>query len=131
MLTIERAQALCDRVMQRRLRLIDRYNGISIPGIRHSNPSPKATDGKVCPGDPPSIQVLFRLGKMLEESEQISDPYNRLNVQSGIMKQLASICGTHDEQNSKVVSELQEYIKMERNKGELTDEQLAKLAESA
>jgi hypothetical protein len=130
-LTVDRAQALLDRVLQRRIRLVDRYNGLSIPGVREPNPSAKATDGKVCPGDPPGIQMIFHLGKMLKEATEIEDPYNRINAQAGITKQLAALCDRFEDQNSKIVAEVQKFIEMERNKGELTDEDLAKLAEQA
>ena len=128
-LTVERAQALLDRVLQRRIRLVDRYNGLSIPGVREPNPHPKAWDGKVCPGDPPGIQMIFHLGKMLKEANDIEDPYNRINAQAGITKQLAALCDRFEDQNSKIVSEVQKFIEMERNKGDLSDAELAKLAQ--
>jgi hypothetical protein len=130
-LTVQRAQSLLDRVLQRRLRLVDRYNGISIPGVREPGSNAKAWDGKVCPGDPPGIQMIFHLGKMLKETEAIEDPYNRINAQAGITKQLAALCDRFEDQNSKIVAEVQKFIEMERSKGELTDEELAKLAEQA
>lgn len=129
-LTVERAQAVLDRVLQRRLRLVDRYNGISIPGIREPKQVAKGWDGKVSPGDPPGIQLLFHLGKMLVEAEGIEDAYNRINATAGITKQMASLCERFEDQNSRIVQELQKFIEMERDKGELTDEQLAKLAEN-
>lgn len=131
-LTIERAQALLDRVLQRRLRLVDRYNGISIPGVR----DPKVTregglgyDGKVAPGDPPGIQMIFHLGKMLVQASEIEDPYNRINAQSGITKQLAALCDRFEDQSSKIVQEVQKFIEMEQGKGMPSDEELAKLAQ--
>lgn len=127
-LTVDRAQSCVHRVIQRRIRLIDRYNGISIPGIREGSKGPKAWDGKVAPGDPPGIQSIFKLGQMLQEAESIEDPYNRLNVQSSIMKQIASLCDRFEDQNSKVVQELQKFIEMENKRDMPTDEELLKLA---
>jgi hypothetical protein len=127
-LSVDRAQRCVHRVIQRRIRLIDRYNGISIPGIREGSKGPKAWDGKVAPGDPPGIQAIFKLGAMLVEAEGIEDPYNKLNVQSSIMKQIAALCDRFEDQNSKVVSELQKFIEMEKKGGALSDDELEKLA---
>ena len=130
-LTVERAQAINHRVIQRRIRLIDRYNGISIPGIREGSKGKNAWDGKIAPGDPPGIQAIFYLGEMLKEAEAIEDPYNRLNVRAGIMKQIAGLCEKFEDQNSKVVAELQKFIEMEKSNGMPTDEELAKIAKLA
>lgn len=130
-LTIERAQALLDRVLQRRLRLVDRYNGISIPGVRE----PKrldgggSYDGKVAPGDPPGIQMIFHLGKLLQQAELIEDPYNRINACAGITKQLAALCDRFEDQSSRIVQEVQKFIEMEQGHGMPSDEELAKLAQ--
>lgn len=131
-LTIERAQGLLDRVLQRRLRLVDRYNGISIPGVREARTTKdgaKGYDGHVAPGDPPGIQMIFHLGKMLIEAGEIEDPYNRINAQSGITKQLAALCDRFEDQSSKIVQEVQKFIEMEEGRGMPTDEELAKIAQ--
>lgn len=131
-LTIERAQALLDRVLQRRVRLVDRYNGISIPGVREARVTSAGTtgyDGRVAPGDPPGIQMIFHLGELLQQAELIEDPYNRINACAGITKQLAALCDRFEDQSSRIVQEVQKFIEMEQGHGMPSDEELAKLAQ--
>lgn len=104
----DRVQATVDRVIQNRMRLMDRYNGITL-----FREAVKAWDGKVRPGDNPSIQTLFELKKLYDEAKSLDDPKDALRARIDIIKQMTALCDRLEEQNSKIVQELRDLLARE------------------
>jgi len=110
-LSIDRVEATVERVIQNRMRKMDRYNGISL--FREAK---KARDGGVLPGDTPDIQCLFRLRQLFDQALDVEDPEERIRLQDSIMDKITKLCDRLEEQNGKIVQELQDLLERDRQR---------------
>ncbi len=134
-LSIDRVRATIDRVIQNRMRKMDRYNGISIfRAPREDGQVKKVNDAKVLPGDTPDIQCLFRLKTLFEEAGGVEDLEKRIRLQDSIADKIIKLCDRLEEQNGKIVQELQELSESDRKEREaegLSPDDLYRLAATA
>ncbi len=117
-LSIERVEATVERVIKNRMRKMDRYNGISIFRTPREGDLKKVNDAKVLPGDTPDIQCLFRLKTLFEQAIEVEDPEKRIRLQDSIMDKITKLCDRLEEQNGKIVQELQDLLERDRKRQE-------------
>jgi hypothetical protein len=130
-LDMVRVKRTLSRLIENRMKSIDRFNRLSLFGEKlvRAKKDEKDWTWRCMPGDDPIIQMILNLVSELETAGKIEDERLRVNTQCNIRKELASILATRDNANAKLFSELVEMVEQEQRVREHNDNMRLKAGE--
>jgi len=123
-LSMERVESTWSRLIQNRMREIDRYSNLAV-----FRESAKSFDAKARPGDTPPVQAIFEAKRLYDECDGVEDIKDRLTLKAKYMAMLNDRFDHYEEQKTRLFGELKdlkESYDQSTGNGKLDLEQLLK-----